>query len=108
MIKYLMLLFIIISYLPLAAQNVGIGTNNPVTKLEVNGSFQVTAEYINNSNPPTPAQTYTMLNGTTLNMINDDTVSRVYDPGGPSGNYIANLNAGILFSGMFSLSNSPL
>ena len=74
-------------------QNVGIGNANPVTKLDVSGSLKVSAEYISSSTAPTAAQTYNMVNASTLSMANTDSVGRIYDPGGPAGNYNANLTA---------------
>jgi hypothetical protein len=74
-------------------QNVGIGAANPVTKLDVNGSFKASAEYISSSTAPTPTQTFNMVNASTLSMPTTDSVGRIYDPGGPSGNYNANLTA---------------
>src|SRR6218665_1373118 len=85
--------------LQLSAQNVGIGKTSPSEKLDVTGNFRVTASYTEGVNPPTAAQTYTMINGSTLTMGVDDSTTRVYDPGGPSGNYIANLSSNFLVHG---------
>ncbi len=90
------LLFSILSILfttSLYAQNVGIGTANPVTKLDVNGSFKVSAEYVSTTALPTEAQKFTMINASLLSMPAADSIANVYDPGGPGGNYIANLNS---------------
>ena len=38
-------LLILIIYLQVPAQNVGIGITNPVTKLDVMGSFKVSTDY---------------------------------------------------------------
>ena len=83
-------LFSTISWL-VHAQNVGIGTNNPATKLQVDGSFSIRAPYFNSMASPTPSQRLTMINGNTINLPAADSVGRIYDPGGPSGNYLANL-----------------
>jgi hypothetical protein len=75
------------------AQNIGIGTVSPVASLDVNGSFKVSASYLGATKLPTVAQTFTMINAATQNMLSADSIARVFDPGGPAGNYIANLNS---------------
>jgi len=75
-----------------AAQNVGIGTNEPVNKLHVTGSLLVHAPAISAA-APAPSQLFTMTNGGTNNIPASDSVCRIYDPGGPAGNYIASLTA---------------
>ncbi len=95
-------LFLILSFFlsfNLNAQNIGIGVADPVTKLEVKGSFKVSAIYESTSTMPTPAQTLTMINANTLGILPTDSVAVVYDPGGPAGNYNANLNAALLIYG---------
>jgi hypothetical protein len=77
----------------LCAQNVGIGVADPANKLEVRGNLVIKSETITAVNAPTPAQTYNLINGTYFYIQNADSVARIYDPGGPSGNYVANLTA---------------
>ncbi|MBL7729257.1 MAG: hypothetical protein JNM68_16295 [Dinghuibacter sp.] len=77
----------------LQAQNVGIGTSQPVNQLQVGGSFLVTKPVTATETPPTPAQMKTMVNASTISFFTTDSTGRIYDPGGPSGNYIANLTA---------------
>ena len=88
------------------AQNVGIGTSSPEARLEVNGSFKVGANYRSSNAVPTPAQTYTMVNAATLTMPVLDSVGRVYDPGGPAGNYIANIAGNFLVAANGSMGAS--
>lgn len=76
-----------------SAQNVGIGTKEPVSKLQVTGNLLVSEPLVFTSSAPTPAQTQTMINGSTLNFQTSDSVVRFFDPGGPAGNYLANLTA---------------
>lgn len=67
------------------AQNAGIGTAAPQTTLHVQGDFKVNTRYISTKSEPTPAQTFIL----TRNSANleSDSIARVFDPGGPSGNY---------------------
>lgn len=92
--RVLQLFFILIITLNSAAQNVGIGTNTPVAKLDVSGSFKVTAEYTAPVQSPSASQTKSMINGSTLVMPTADSTYRIYDPGGPANAYIPNLTAG--------------
>jgi hypothetical protein len=91
------LLFCFLSVLPglLIAQNVGIGTGNPLAKLQVEGSFSVKSPTSRTSSAATPAQTHTMVNGVIHNFLMTDSVGRIYDPGGPGGNYLPNLSSGV-------------
>lgn len=73
--------------------NVGIGTDAPLNKLQVQGSLLITSPTIATNTQPTVAQTKTMVNATTINFLDSDSTGRIYDPGGPSGNYLPNLNA---------------
>ncbi len=75
------------------AQNVGIGTAEPYNKLQVSGSFVVTLPSTATTTAPTVAQTKTMVNASTISFIAGDSTGRIYDPGGPAGNYIANITA---------------
>jgi Chaperone of endosialidase/Head domain of trimeric autotransporter adhesin len=74
-------------------QNVGIGTAEPMNKLQVQGSLLVTTPTTATSTAPTAAQTKTMVNATTITFLNTDSTGVIYDPGGPSGNYLANMTA---------------
>ncbi|MBL7748898.1 MAG: hypothetical protein JNM19_15780, partial [Chitinophagaceae bacterium] len=88
------------------AQNVGIGTSEPYNKLQVNGSLLVTVPTTNTNTTPTAAQIKTIINGSTVSFVAGDSTGRIYDPGGPAGNYLANLtgftliNAGPAGSGI--------
>lgn len=75
------------------SQNVGIGTTAPVNKLQVMGNILVNAPTTSTASAPTIAQTQTMTNGGTINFAVADSVGRIYDPGGPAGNYINSLSA---------------
>lgn len=75
------------------AQNVGIGTTQPMNKLDVVGSLLINAPLSITPTPPTPAQTYTMVNGINIYTTFGDSTGRIYDPGGPAGNYVSNLSA---------------
>lgn len=79
----------------LYAQNVGIGTNAPDNKLQVAGNLLVTSPSVVPLAAPTVAQTKTMVNGdpNTIFFPVSDSTGRMYDPGGPSGNYLAGLTA---------------
>lgn len=79
------------------AQNVGIGTASPYNKLQVAGNLLVNEPTINASAAPTPAQTVTMVNASTTVVSANDSTARLYDPGGPSGNYLPNLASNIVF-----------
>lgn len=94
--KCCLFFLIFIVYMQSFGQNVGIGTDNPVTKLDVSGDFRVTAPYISSLNPPTAAQTITMVNAVTSSIVPGDSTARIYDPGGVTANYPANVTAGFL------------
>jgi hypothetical protein len=73
------------------AGNVGIGNNEPLNKLQVSGNFLVSAPATATSTAPTAAQEKTILNNSTLIFLSTDSTGRIYDPGGPLGNYLPNL-----------------
>jgi hypothetical protein len=75
----------------IVAQNVGIGTTEPLNKLQVQGNLLVTTPTTATNTAPTVAQTKTIINATTINFLAGDSTGRIYDPGGPGGNYLANL-----------------
>ena len=74
-------------------ENVGIGTDKPVNKLHVAGAFLVNEPFIQTNELPTPLQTMTMINGSSSIFSDSDSTGRLFDPGGPSGNYIDNLSS---------------
>lgn len=82
----------------LQAQNVGIGTNEPYNKLQVAGSLLVSVPTISTSTAPTAVQQKTILNGSTVSFTLADSTGRIYDPGGPAGNYLANLTGFVLIN----------
>jgi Chaperone of endosialidase/Head domain of trimeric autotransporter adhesin len=61
--------------------------------LKVTGYLLVNTPTFATNTVPTPAQNKTMINATTVVIGLSDSTSRIYDPGGPSGNYLANLTA---------------
>lgn len=77
------------------AQNVGIGTNEPYNKLHVVGNIVVTGTTVSTITAPTAAQTKTMINGTTTFFLESDSTGKIYDPGGPTGDYLPNLTSEI-------------
>ncbi|MDZ4748207.1 MAG: tail fiber domain-containing protein [Saprospiraceae bacterium] len=76
-----------------AGANVGIGTSEPTNKLHVVGNLLVNESYISTNTAPTPAQTQTLVNNATLSFPGSDSTGRIFDTGGPSGNYINNIIA---------------
>ena len=89
--KLLFFLLTVISCQTVTAQNVGIGTTEPLNKLQVNGNLLVTVPTTATSTAPTAGQTKTIVNATTISFLPGDSTGRIYDPGGPSGNYLPNL-----------------
>lgn len=78
------------------AQNVGVGIASPLQKMHVNGgNLLITQALSQTSSLPATGQTYTMVNGASTQYTAADSTGKMYDPGGPSANYIANLNAQI-------------
>src|SRR5690349_21258183 len=85
-----------------SAQNIGIGTTQPLNKLQVQGNLLVTVASTATATPPTATQTKTMVNGNTVFLLNGDSTGIVYDPGGPVGNYLANLTGRFTLADDFS------
>ena len=86
----------------LQAQNVGIGTTKPLNKLQVAGNLLVNEPLNETATPPTANQTKTLVNGTTITFYDADSTGRIYDPGGPTNNYIDGLNASVQFNLSYS------
>jgi hypothetical protein len=85
------------------AQNVGIGTTEPLNKLQVAGSLLVNTPTKATNTPPTLAQIETIINAGTATFTDSDSTGRIYDPGGPSGNYNANITGfAQILTGAFS------
>ncbi len=97
--KTIILLLFIAAQKTSVAQNVGIGTTEPMNKLQVQGNLLVTTPTTVTNIAPTVAQTKTMVNNSTITFLNTDSTGRIYDPGGPSGNYLANMIAYASFDG---------
>jgi hypothetical protein len=76
------------------AQYVGIGAPDPKNPLQVTGNFVVTQPVVKTQAAPTVAQAKTMVNNVIVNFADADSTGYIYDPGGPAGDYIANLVAG--------------
>lgn len=89
--KILLTIATLLSGLALRAQNVGIGTTEPTNRLQINGNLVATAPITKTNTPPTVAQEKTVVNGTTVTFLSTDSTGRIYDPGGPLGNYLPNL-----------------
>jgi Head domain of trimeric autotransporter adhesin/Chaperone of endosialidase len=68
-------------------QNVGIGTTEPMNKMHIVGNLLVNTLTSATSTPPTVAQTKTLPGLGTISFLNSDSTGRLYDPGGPAGNY---------------------
>lgn len=80
------------------AQNVGIGTTDPKNTLHTVGSFVVNTPSYITITPPTLSQTKTLINNSTSFFQASDSTMRIYDPGGPAGNYNSNLSATAIIS----------
>src|SRR6188508_2879382 len=89
--RIILLLLLLNIIIDLTAQNVGIGTNEPANKMHIVGNLLVNTPTTATGTAPTGAQTKTIVNATTTNFLTGDSTGRIYDPGGPAGNYIANL-----------------
>jgi hypothetical protein len=72
------------------SQNIGIGTAEPMNKLQVMGNLLINTPTTATAAAPTLAQTGTMINGSTIGFAGSDSTARIYDPGGPGGNYNIN------------------
>ncbi|MGB2996281.1 MAG: hypothetical protein WBB53_09460, partial [Ferruginibacter sp.] len=90
---FLFIILFIAIHKMMMAQNVGIGTTDPFNKLQVQGNLVVNAPSIATATAPTAAQSKTMINASTVTFPVSDSTGRIYDPGGPAGNYLPNLDA---------------
>jgi trimeric autotransporter adhesin len=81
------LLLLLTNYQWLGAQNVGIGTNEPANKLHIVGNLLVNTPTRATGTAPTAAQTKTLPGLGTISFLNTDSTGRLYDSGGPAGNY---------------------
>ncbi len=75
------------------SQNIGIGVAEPVNKLHLAGNLLVNQVFVKTQAAPTPAQSKSLVNAATINFLQSDSTAYIYDPGGPAGDYIGNLNA---------------
>jgi trimeric autotransporter adhesin len=86
--KIATLLLLMIFHQCIMAQNVGIGTTEPMNKMHIVGNLLVNTPTVATGTPPTVAQTKTMPGlGTLSFLLSTDSTGRLYDSGGPSGNY---------------------
>ena len=85
--------FLLATAVTLSAQNIGIGTTEPLNKLQVQGSILVTSPTTATTTAPTAAQTKTLPGLGTITFLNTDSTGRLYDPGGPAGNYGIDLDS---------------
>jgi hypothetical protein len=93
--KYIFAIMLLLLVKSIVAQNVGIGTTEPMNKLQVQGNLLVTTPTTATNTAPTVAQTKTMVNASTITFLSTDSTGRIYDPGGPAGNYNANITANV-------------
>jgi hypothetical protein len=93
---------IVLILLGLAAypQNVGVNNPSPKAHLDVTGNFIVSSSFRTVQGEPSPANTYTMVNGQYYTMENDSIV-RIFDPGGPAGGYLPSMTANARCSSYF-------
>ncbi|RYE21944.1 MAG: hypothetical protein EOP51_14395 [Sphingobacteriales bacterium] len=96
--QILALLLFILSAYNMQAQNVGIGVASPLNKLQVAGNIMVMEPTVSTNTAPTPAQTFNLINASDFNIPAADSTARIYDPGGPSGNYLPNLEGSALMA----------
>jgi trimeric autotransporter adhesin len=86
--KITTLLLLMIVHQCIMAQNVGVGTGEPMNKLHIVGNLLVNTPTSATGTPPTAAQTKTMPGlGTLAFLLSTDSTGRLYDAGGPGGNY---------------------
>jgi trimeric autotransporter adhesin len=86
--KIIILLLFIVAQKIIVAQNVGIGTTEPYNKLHIVGNLVVNTPTRSTSTAPTAAQTKNMPGlGTLAFLQGTDSTGRLFDSGGPSGNY---------------------
>ncbi len=98
--KKIIILFVVVhSANILIAQNVGIGTTEPMNKLQVQGNLLVTTPTTATGTAPTAGQIKTMVNAGTVNFLNSDSTGRIYDPGGAAGNYSGSQTANTNIAG---------
>jgi hypothetical protein len=71
------------------AQNVGIDNKSPQTKLHVIGDITVSKKYTTTTSPETSADSFTLANNSNGTMPINDSMVRIFDPGGPNNNYSA-------------------
>lgn len=88
--KIISFLILISLFNQLLAQNVGIGTSEPLNKLHINGTLLVNTPAATTNLTPTISQVKTMVNSSTVTFPSTDSTGRIFDPGGPAGNYSAN------------------
>ena len=93
--KIFFLLLLVAVWQMTTAQNVGIGTTEPLNKLQVQGNLLVNAPTTTTNTVPAVAQTKTIVNASTISFATSDSTGRIYDPGGPSGNYNANITGNV-------------
>ncbi|HMJ48536.1 MAG TPA: hypothetical protein VK498_14485, partial [Ferruginibacter sp.] len=91
--KKIIFLFLALTGNAAYAQNVGIGTTNPGNKLHVIGNLLINQPTVSTIVAPTPAQTKNVINSSTIIFPATDSTGLIYDPGGPAGNYTANVTA---------------
>jgi hypothetical protein len=88
MTKYFSIVFLLLMFRTAVAQNTGIGTTEPMNRMHVVGNLLVNTPTMATSTQPTAAQTKTMPGlGTQTFLLVTDSTGRLYDSGGPSGNY---------------------
>jgi hypothetical protein len=100
--KKILFLLMTVQGINAMAQNIGIGTTEPRNKLHMVGGFLVNAPTLKTAQAPTPAQTRTMINASSIVVAGPDSTARIYDPGGPAGNYVSNLNADVVIDDFLS------
>jgi hypothetical protein len=74
------------------AQNVGINNNSPKAHLDVTGNFIVSSPFRPAVGEPTASHQFTMINGQFIT-VEQDSLLRFFDPGGPSGGYLPSMTA---------------